>query len=145
MGNFALQTGPYSFLKLRISPWGNLFILLLCFFSPRSLYPSFLPSLAAASPFPCLLFSSPRGTKSGEQHNTRLGRIQAAAAPSGTGSSGPSSGRRWGSTRAGGGSAREQAGPGTRMATAQPEARWASGWSGGERGLGARSGGRQRK
>jgi hypothetical protein len=39
MGNFALQKGPYNFLKLRISPWGNLFILLLCFFSPRCLYP----------------------------------------------------------------------------------------------------------
>jgi hypothetical protein len=28
MGNFTLQTGPCSFLKLRISPWGNLFLLL---------------------------------------------------------------------------------------------------------------------
>jgi hypothetical protein len=80
MGNFALQTGPYNFLKLRISPWGNLFFLFLCFFSPRRLYPSFLASLAAASPFPCLFFSSPRGTKLGEQHSTRLGRIKAAAA-----------------------------------------------------------------
>jgi hypothetical protein len=38
MGNFALQIGSCSFLKLRISPWGNLFLLLLCFFSPRRLY-----------------------------------------------------------------------------------------------------------
>jgi hypothetical protein len=39
MGKFALQKSPCSFLKLRISPWGNMFILLLCFFSPRHLYP----------------------------------------------------------------------------------------------------------
>jgi hypothetical protein len=44
MGNFALQKGPCNFLKLHISPWGNLFILLLCFFSPRRLYPFSIPT-----------------------------------------------------------------------------------------------------
>jgi hypothetical protein len=34
MGNFVLQTSPRSFLFLRKGPWGNLFILLLYFFSP---------------------------------------------------------------------------------------------------------------
>jgi hypothetical protein len=49
MENFALQTSPCSFLKLRISPWGNLFILLLCFFSPRRLYPFSTPTSSTAS------------------------------------------------------------------------------------------------
>jgi hypothetical protein len=32
MGNFALQKGPCNFLKLRISPWGNPFLLLFSLF-----------------------------------------------------------------------------------------------------------------
>jgi hypothetical protein len=32
MVNFSLQTGPYSFLKLHISPWGNPFLLFSLFF-----------------------------------------------------------------------------------------------------------------
>jgi hypothetical protein len=37
MRNFVLQTGPCSFLYLRIGPWGKLFILLLCSFNPGAL------------------------------------------------------------------------------------------------------------
>jgi hypothetical protein len=67
MGNFALQTGPCSFLKLRISPWGNLFLLLLCsllsgafilsppaaalaksLFSPPSLFPPLVQGVRVA-------------------------------------------------------------------------------------------------
>jgi hypothetical protein len=79
MGKFALQTSPCSFLKLRISPWGNLFILLLCFFSPRRLYPFSIltgsTSLLHSYPLPSL-FSSLRlgwvrqahvGARRGEQ------------------------------------------------------------------------------
>jgi hypothetical protein len=45
MGNFTLQKGPCSFLKLRISPWGIPPILLLC--SPLSWRSSFFFSPAA--------------------------------------------------------------------------------------------------
>jgi hypothetical protein len=47
MGNFVLQIGPYSFLYLHKGPWGNLFTLLLYFFSPlASLSYPFLPAAA---------------------------------------------------------------------------------------------------
>jgi hypothetical protein len=55
MGNFALQKGPCNFLKLRISPWGNLFLLLLCFFSPSCLYPFLFHRRQHQSSFPLSL------------------------------------------------------------------------------------------
>jgi hypothetical protein len=52
MGNFVLQIGPYSSLILRISPWGNPFLLLLSLFL---LYPYLAPSFL----FPTVGFSFP--------------------------------------------------------------------------------------
>jgi hypothetical protein len=59
MGNFALQKGPGNFLKLRISPWGNPFLLLLLLGSlflslvetpPSPLSPPYLPPSACCRP-----------------------------------------------------------------------------------------------
>jgi hypothetical protein len=59
MGNFALQTGPCSFLKLRISPWGVSFPFLLYFFSPWRLLLFFLHwQLHLLSPLPPFLSSA---------------------------------------------------------------------------------------
>jgi hypothetical protein len=53
MGNFALQKGPYSFLNLRISPWGVPFPILLCSFSLSALSS---PGALPFSPHQCCLF-----------------------------------------------------------------------------------------
>jgi hypothetical protein len=70
MGNYALQKGPSSFLKLRISPWRIPFLLLLCF----SFLSLFIFSRALSLPYPrlaalicflppslCSLRAEPRG------------------------------------------------------------------------------------
>jgi hypothetical protein len=65
MGNFVLQTGPCSFLYLRIGPWGNLFILLLYFFSPLASLFFFLPHrrMLCQIPFSLLLLHQALGRR----------------------------------------------------------------------------------
>jgi hypothetical protein len=104
MGKFALQKGPCNFLKLRISPWGNPFLLLSLFFFYLAfsfihwrhlpLVPVLIPSLSLSSAGP----SKQQGEPKARQARERLG---------------PSGGRRWGSARAGaapGGAAQEARG-----------------------------------
>jgi hypothetical protein len=84
MGNFALQTNPCSFLKLRISPWENstslsplfLFSLACLPFSPHQWPISLLPSILSTR-FPPSL--SPL-----HGHRCRTGRSRSWAAPSGS-------------------------------------------------------------
>jgi hypothetical protein len=72
-GNFVLQTCPCSFLYLRIGPWGKLFILLLCFFSPCRLLLSFPTSSTASSLSTPSLSPPPLGSAQAGS-SARLGR-----------------------------------------------------------------------
>jgi hypothetical protein len=56
MGNFALQTSPCSFLKLRISPWEISFPLLLCSLIPGAFI--LFPTGPGSIPIPAFFFPS---------------------------------------------------------------------------------------
>jgi hypothetical protein len=75
MGNFSLQKGPCNFLKLRISPWGNPFLLLLSLFffylAFSFIHWRHLPLVPVLIPSPPL---SPPPAQAGSDG---LGRIQA--------------------------------------------------------------------
>jgi hypothetical protein len=73
MGNFVSQTGPCNFLFLRIGPWGNLFILLLYFFSPWRLLLFFLHW---RQPHPHASFFLPPSVR----HQARAGAVDRGAA-----------------------------------------------------------------
>jgi hypothetical protein len=91
MGNYALQKGPCSFIKLRISPWGIPFLLLLCF----SFLPLFIFSRPLSLPYPllaalicflppslCSLRAVPRGAPApggGARHEQAPARASALA------------------------------------------------------------------
>jgi hypothetical protein len=99
MGNFALQTGPYNFLNLRISPWESSSVLLLSSSLSCRLLPFFsfshrqrLHSNAfSLPPFPCSASGPPvkRGTPApataggAAQGSTRQALGEAAAGAGG--------------------------------------------------------------
>jgi hypothetical protein len=95
MGNFALQTSPYSFLKLRISPWRIPFPLPLCFSSPVLSLSSLAAPSSGFHPIPTRslflsLSSPPRGADQVAHGAARGaspsgGRLEARAQDGGSG------------------------------------------------------------
>jgi hypothetical protein len=118
MRNYALQKGPCSFLKLRISLWEVSFLFLLYFFSPWRLFlfffhwwRSFSPvSLSLSFLWPDLA-TAPWGTPAPGRRRAlawaaRLGRGRRRASAGGAGAATPSGSRRQAGARANGGAAR---------------------------------------